>query len=136
MEPYRELIEQLRTRGRTYREIAQILAEKCQLQILRSAINDFARVQSRRKSLQQKPLRVQRNQAVTSAAAKQSAAEPTIRVDDDSWKRREELKRRPPPVPLPPETNRIRSERATPLNREAEQADDRHKPTRLAKTRL
>jgi hypothetical protein len=32
LEPYRELIEELRRRGRTYVDIAGILAEKCQVQ--------------------------------------------------------------------------------------------------------
>jgi len=31
LEPYREFIEELRSRGRTYRDIAEILAEKCAL---------------------------------------------------------------------------------------------------------
>jgi hypothetical protein len=30
LEPYHELISELRRRGRTYREIAHILAERCQ----------------------------------------------------------------------------------------------------------
>ena len=32
LEPYREFIEELRGRGRTYREIAEILADKCAVQ--------------------------------------------------------------------------------------------------------
>jgi hypothetical protein len=32
LEPYSELIVELRRRGRTYREIARILAEKCKVQ--------------------------------------------------------------------------------------------------------
>jgi len=31
LEPYREFIEELRGRGQTYREIAEILADKCAL---------------------------------------------------------------------------------------------------------
>jgi hypothetical protein len=33
LEPYREFIEELRRRGRTYLDIAGILAEKCQVQV-------------------------------------------------------------------------------------------------------
>jgi hypothetical protein len=33
LEPYRELIEELRRRGWTYRDIAHILAEKWQVQV-------------------------------------------------------------------------------------------------------
>ena len=49
LEPYAELIDELRLRGQTYRNIAAILKEKCQLQVSKSAINDFVRVRSRRK---------------------------------------------------------------------------------------
>jgi hypothetical protein len=49
LEPYREFIDELRRRGLTYRDIAGILAEKCQLQVSKSAINDFVRVRSRQK---------------------------------------------------------------------------------------
>src|SRR2546422_5796425 len=43
LEPYRELINELRRRGRTYREIAHMLAEKCQLRAVASTINRFLR---------------------------------------------------------------------------------------------
>src|SRR5688572_16345823 len=46
LEPYNELIDELRRRGRTYREIAHILAEKCQLIAGASTIHDFVRVRS------------------------------------------------------------------------------------------
>ena len=36
LEPYREFINELRRRGRTYREIAHILTEKCQLRVAAS----------------------------------------------------------------------------------------------------
>jgi len=43
MEPYRELIDELRRVGRTYREISAILAEKCELRVTASAVHDFVR---------------------------------------------------------------------------------------------
>ena len=49
LEPYCELIDELRRRGRTYREIARILVEKCQLQVSRSTVHDFVRGRSRTK---------------------------------------------------------------------------------------
>lgn len=49
LEPYGELIDELRRRGQTYRDIASLLAEKCQVQVSKSAINDFVRLRSRRK---------------------------------------------------------------------------------------
>lgn len=47
LEPYSELINELRQRGRTYREIAHILAEECQLKTAASTIHDFLRSGSR-----------------------------------------------------------------------------------------
>jgi hypothetical protein len=47
LEPYREFIEELRSRGRTYRDIAGILAEKCAVQVTGSGVHDFVRTRSR-----------------------------------------------------------------------------------------
>ena len=49
LEPYREFIEELRSRGRTYRDIADILAEKCALQVTASGVHDFVRTRTRAK---------------------------------------------------------------------------------------
>jgi len=49
LEPYREFIAELRSRGRTYRDIAQILAEKCAVQVTGSGVHDFVRSRSRAK---------------------------------------------------------------------------------------
>jgi len=38
LEPYGELIRELRRRGRTYRDIADILGEKCQVQVTASGV--------------------------------------------------------------------------------------------------
>lgn len=51
LEPYREFIEELRRLGRTYREIAAILAEKCQLQVSSSAVHEFVQIRPRRKGM-------------------------------------------------------------------------------------
>jgi hypothetical protein len=50
LEPYREFIEELRTRGRTYRDIAKILAEKCGVQVTGSGVHDFVQTRNRAKS--------------------------------------------------------------------------------------
>lgn len=47
LEPYGELISELRRRGRTYRDIAHILGEKCQVQVTASGVHDFVRTRSR-----------------------------------------------------------------------------------------
>ena len=41
LEACHEFIQELRRRGRTYREIASILAEKCELRVTASGIHDF-----------------------------------------------------------------------------------------------
>jgi len=60
LEPYGELIDELRRRGQTYRDIAGILAEKCQLQVSVSTVHDFVRVRSR---TTRKPAKHQRTPA-------------------------------------------------------------------------
>ena len=52
LEPYREFIEELRSRGRTYRDIADILAEKCAVKVTGSGVHDFVRTRSRTKTRQ------------------------------------------------------------------------------------
>jgi hypothetical protein len=47
---YYELIEELRRHGCTYREIERILVDQCQIQISRSAINNFVRSQLGKKA--------------------------------------------------------------------------------------
>src|ERR1700677_569160 len=49
LEPYREFIEELRSRGRTYRDIAEILAEKCAVPVTGSGVYDFVRTRTRAK---------------------------------------------------------------------------------------
>jgi hypothetical protein len=41
LEPYRELILEMRKRGRSYREIARVLQQSCHLRVGTSTINDF-----------------------------------------------------------------------------------------------
>lgn len=41
LEPYRELITEMRKRGRTYREIAHVLKKACGLTVGASTVNDF-----------------------------------------------------------------------------------------------
>ncbi len=52
LEPYSELITEMRKRGCTYREIAQVLKKTCGLKVGASTVNDFvlARAKSRTKT--------------------------------------------------------------------------------------
>jgi IS30 family transposase len=49
LESFRDFINELRRRKRTYREIAQILEEKCQLRVSKSTVHRFLRSRSRQK---------------------------------------------------------------------------------------
>jgi hypothetical protein len=93
LEPYAELIEQLRRRGHTYREIAGILAEKCSLIVDSSTLVRFVAARSKQKRKRQEHHETR----------KTGSAVPTnIRVninpavsDDSLWKRISALKQRP-----------------------------------------
>ena len=50
LEPYSELITEMRKRGRTYREIAQVLKKACGLKIGSSTVNDFVLTRSKSKA--------------------------------------------------------------------------------------
>ena len=49
LEPYRELIREMRRRGRTYREIAGVLGERCGVRVAASSVHEFVRRRSRAK---------------------------------------------------------------------------------------
>ncbi len=55
LEPYGELIDELRRRDRTYRDIVDILAKACRLQVSISTLRDFVRARSRRKRNSARP---------------------------------------------------------------------------------
>ena len=49
LEPYGELMDELRERGLTYRDISDILTAELQSQVPKSTVNDFMRKRSRRR---------------------------------------------------------------------------------------
>ena len=49
LEPYGELVEALHSQGFTCRDIATLLAEKCQFQTSKTAVNNFVRAQARKR---------------------------------------------------------------------------------------
>jgi hypothetical protein len=113
LEPFRQLIAELRRLRRTYREIAHVLREKCQVQVSAAAIHNFVRLHLRRKP---NPIRRQAPGALAlpqfgATAMNERAVGPSIRkrvttsaVSDEEVRRRiEELKHRPVPVETTPE---------------------------------
>lgn len=49
LEPYGDLIHELRGRGMTYRDISEILTAELQLHVPKSTVNDFVRERARRR---------------------------------------------------------------------------------------
>ncbi len=75
LEPYAQLIDQLRKLGRTYREIEQILSEKCDIHAPRSTINDFARRRHRHGKIQKsQPSKGEKRNMPTTAHPKEKEA--------------------------------------------------------------
>jgi hypothetical protein len=94
LEPYRELIEELRRRGRTYRDIAQILAEKCQVQVTASGVHNFVRTRSRVKGKSTKRIATDAMKPAPSAPSVDSAQKPT--ADGEVQRKIAALKARKP----------------------------------------
>ena len=109
LEPYGGLIEELLRRSRTYREIARILAEKCQLQVSISTIHDFVRLRSRSKrnpsnrraaaSAEKMKVSIGRAEGKTRASAEEQEIPPV----DEVHQRITALKLRPVPAQTNPE---------------------------------
>jgi hypothetical protein len=93
LEPYTELINQLRRRGHTYREIAHLLAEKCDLIVASSTLVRFvaARSKEQRKRVKHHESRKTRSTVPTSIKVNVISAT----ENDDLWKRIEVLKQQP-----------------------------------------
>ncbi len=90
LEPYTELIEELRRRGHTYREISGILAEKCDLTAASSTLVRF--VAARAKEKRKRPKLHERLRTVqASIDVNVTSAIP----NNDVWNRIEALKQRP-----------------------------------------
>lgn len=112
LEPYRELIAELRRLGRTYRGIARLLGETCQLQVSAAAVHHFVRLHLRRK---RNPRRRQArgflatpqvgttatNERPVNVSIGKRATTPTV-SDEEVRRRIEELKRRPAAVETTP----------------------------------
>jgi hypothetical protein len=100
LEPYAQLIDELRKHGRTYREIEQILFEKCGIHAPRSTIHDFVRRRSRRKGKMQKsqPARAKDGNAPATAHPEEKKAplvESRPSAVDEMYRRIDALKQCP-----------------------------------------
>jgi IS30 family transposase len=93
LESFRDFIYELRRRKRTYREIAQILEERCQLRVSKSTVHRFLRARSREKRKSSQPSLVTPMEKVVSEINPPPI--PTHSESADEVRRRiEDLKRR------------------------------------------
>ena len=96
LEPYTELIHELRRRGRSYREIAAILADRCGVRVAVHTVYNFVRVRTPAVKKATKAAKT----AAGAAAARPSHAAPTPVAaregqDGEVWQRIQALKQRP-----------------------------------------
>jgi hypothetical protein len=93
LEPFTGLIKQLRRRGHTYREIARILAEKCDMVVASSTLVRFVAALARvkRKYSRHPDRRKSHGKVTPSIEVNVNSTVP----DDDLWKRIEALKPQP-----------------------------------------
>ena len=111
LEPYRELVLELRRRSFSYRQIAKLLAERCGLEISHSAIHDFIRKHGATPPLE-KP-----SGSEEPPAAFAPNTTPERRGADPSVRERIEALKREKPVPRVEETG-FRFDPAKPLHLE------------------
>jgi hypothetical protein len=96
LEPYAELIHELRRRNRSYREITAILVDRCGVRVGVHTLYNFVRV---RTPASKKKTSRQANAPAAEAAARPPAVTPTGAGDAgqnrDVWQRIQALKDRP-----------------------------------------
>jgi len=100
LEPYGELIDELRERGLTYRDISDILTAELQFHVPRSTVNDFVRGRTRRR--RNATRRIWRSGATPAPIVPKSATVPPNRgpSEDEVRRRIAALKaRKPTPEP-------------------------------------
>ena len=101
LEPYGELVEELRSQGFTCRDIATLLAEKCQFQTSKTAVNNFVRAQARKRRNAVRKLSRQTPNPTT-VGPKLESERPTQGPSEDEVRRRiAALKARKPPTEAP-----------------------------------
>lgn len=105
LEPYSKLIVELRRRKRTYREILDVLAEKCNLRVSISTLHDFVRAKAKEAKRAAKVLRTTVPQAEdkNQGALSPEVSRPKLTADrpsDDEIRRRiAALRQRPRAIP-------------------------------------
>lgn len=95
LEPYDDLIDELRRRGHTFRGIAQILAERCELVVVSSTVVRFVATRSKRKRKCLKFPDAELTRVKNTATAPERVINSSATPSSEVWKRIEALKQRP-----------------------------------------
>jgi hypothetical protein len=96
LEPYGDLVNELRSQGFTCRDIATLLAEKCQFRTSKTAVNNFVRAQRRKRRNAARTVS-HRVAVKTPVCSKLTAAHPTQGLTEDEVRPRiAKLKARKP----------------------------------------
>lgn len=102
LEPYLEFIRELRRRGRSYQEIAQILRDRCGVTTAVHTVYNFVRVREKpAKRVRARRHATERSVPIATSPEPAEAAhlEPRTAVVNDAWKNIEKLKRRQRDLP-------------------------------------
>jgi hypothetical protein len=108
LDPFREFISELHRRGRTYREVAHILANHCDIRVSVSTVYRFlhtrarAKPHSRSHNFSRLPEMTKGSSAVQSEATAQADSEKTGTTFEQIHRRIESLKSRQPPSEMAP----------------------------------
>jgi IS30 family transposase len=98
LEPYVELIQELRRRGRSYREIAGILATRCGVSAGTHTVYNFVRVRAQaQKKAKAARAGAERSSQTPAAVPVETATTPAANQDAEVWQRIQALKQRTPP---------------------------------------
>ena len=95
LEPYVELIQELRRRGRSYREIAGILANRCGVNAGTHTVYNFVRVRAPAQK-KAKSARAGAERSSQTPAAIPVETAPAANQDEEVWQRIQALKQRTP----------------------------------------
>ena len=97
LEPYAELIQELRKRGRSYREIAGILTIRCGVSAGTHTVYNFVRVRAQaQKKAKAARAGAERSSQTPAAVPVETATTPAANQDAEVWQRIQALKQRTP----------------------------------------
>ena len=120
LEPYAELIQELRKRGRSYREIAIILSERCSVRVGIHTVYNFVRVRAsapKKARSATRPTAEKSASPITSSNMSTEGATAVKKDNDEVWQRIEALKQRPAALHTPSAEKVFHYDENAPLTR-------------------